>query len=50
MTCEHMFLISQGHAYSRFGRAVLSRSVKPHRRGHARVRHIKLEDALRIPA
>ena len=50
VTCEHMFLISQGHAYSRFVRAVLSRTVKPHRRGHARVRHVKLEDALRVPA
>jgi hypothetical protein len=46
--CEHVFLTSQGHAYSRFRRALLTKNVTLIDAAARELQHVALDDALRI--
>jgi hypothetical protein len=47
-TCEHLFVTSQGHAYNRFRRALLTKNVRLIDAAARALEHVGLEDALRI--
>jgi hypothetical protein len=46
--CEHVFVTSQGHAYARFRRALLTKNVRLIDAAARELTQISLEDALRI--
>jgi hypothetical protein len=46
--CEHVFLTSQGHAYSRFRRALLTKNVTLIDAAARELQHVALDDGLRI--
>jgi hypothetical protein len=46
--CEHTFVTSQGHAYSRFHRALLTKNVTLIDSAARELQHVGLDDALRI--
>jgi hypothetical protein len=46
--CEHAFVTSQGHAYSRFRRALLTKNLRLIDAAAAELLHVPLDDALRI--
>jgi hypothetical protein len=43
-----MFVTSQGHAYSRFRRALLTKNVTLINAAAAELQHVRLDDALRV--
>jgi hypothetical protein len=45
--CEHAFVTSQGHAYSRFRRALLTKNVRLVDAAARELQHVDLEDVLR---
>ena len=46
--CEHVFVTSQGHAYARFRRALLTKNVRLIDAAARDLTQVSLEDALRI--
>jgi hypothetical protein len=46
--CEHAFVTSQGHAYIRSQRALLTKNVRLIDATARKLQHLALEDALRI--
>jgi hypothetical protein len=46
--CEHAFVTSQGHAYARFRRALLTKNVKLIDAAAHELHHVGLDDALRV--
>ena len=48
VSCEHVFVTSQGHAHARFRRALLTKNVKLIEAASRELQHVGLDDALRV--